>query len=59
MEAACGGLSDSVADLFGLAATTPSNHPHSHGRRPLSLPSEEEVDLALDSLLNRYGGRLF
>ena len=43
-----------MADLFGLAATTPSNN--SNVRRPLSLPSEEEVDLALDSMLNRCGG---
>ena len=51
VEAACGGLSDSVADLFGLT----SNNSHSNNtHRPFSLPSEEEVDLALDSLLNRY-----
>ena len=58
VEAACGGLSDTVADLFGLA-TTPSHsnntHSNSHHNQqgPLTLPSAEEVDLALDSLLNR------
>ena len=71
MEAACGGLSDSVADLFGISTSnnhnnnnnhhSHSNHTNNHhgattqgqGLGPLSLPSAEEVDLALDTLLNR------